>query len=263
MTPETLVTVAIWAARHAAQAVAQTSPQARTITEKGRLDIFTDGDLAADAAIHTVLRQATPALPILSEESEQGRHWETWNTPTTLYWLVDPIDGTTNFARHSPTWTITLAAAQGTEVVAGVVYDAPRDMMFSAYLGGGAQLNGQPIRVADSPPEWAMCALDYPLKTEPRQRLMQMTQALMPHIRSLRCFGSSALALAHVAAGFIDSYTNLTLKPWDVAAGALLVREAGGIVTGVQGEGWHLGRGDVLAASARLHSTILSWINKT
>jgi myo-inositol-1(or 4)-monophosphatase len=262
--PTELLQTAIEAARAAGDTLRELRNKPRQITEKGRLDIFTDADLAADAAIQEVIQRKHPTHVILSEESDAGKNIASWQPPDVIYWIIDPIDGTANFARGLPSWSISIAVAQGEQLLAGVVYDVARDDLFAAAYGTGTTLNDMPVYTNKSTSlEWALCGVDWPTPPEHRHQMLDYANRLGPHVRSIRCWGTSALALAHVAAGFLDSYLHLTLKPWDCAAGALLVLEAGGTLTNASGGLWSLRNPDIFATAGPLHEPLLGLIHES
>ncbi|MFP4320997.1 MAG: inositol monophosphatase family protein [Anaerolineales bacterium] len=253
----TLQDVASQAARAGGKALLDRQFQQRDITSKGHLDIVTDADFAADAAIQQTIHHHFPEHTILSEESDAAAHIDTWRPPEDTYtWIIDPLDGTNNYARGNPSWSVSVAVARGGQILAGAVYDATRDHLFFASQGGGAWLNEKRLQVRATELEWAALAADWP--THPPYRRMQwdMLDQLMPEVRTLRCWGTTALALAHIAAGYLDVYLNRGFKIWDVAAGILLVQEAAGQVTRLDGSAWALHQRDLLATNGYLHSTI-------
>jgi len=178
-------------------------------------------------------------------------------------WLVDPLDGTTNFLHGIPHWAISigleknLGKGKGSEVVAGVVYDPSRDEMFAAEKGGGAFLNDRRLRVSGRRDiAHAVFATGIPFAGVPRKaEFSAILEAVMPKVAGVRRFGAAALDLAWVAAGRYEGFWELGLKPWDISAGMLLVREAGGFVTTPDG-GDPLHQGDLVAANPALHPAL-------
>lgn len=257
-----LLKTAIEAAQSAGTVLRGLMDKPRQITTKGYLDIFTDADLAADSAVQTVIRRHHPDHFILSEESDIGKAVAEWQPPNDVYWIIDPIDGTTNFSRGLPNWCIAIGAAQGETLMAGVIYDVVRDHLFSAARGHGATLNGQAMGVNKTTAlEWALCGVDWPVAPEKRRRMLNYAERLGLRVRSLRSAGTSALGLAHVAAGFMDCYIHLSLKPWDSVAGALLIQEAGGQVTSIDGSPWQLRDQTIFASAGPLHEALLNLLH--
>lgn len=228
------------------------------VSVKGPSDFVSQADLRAEQTLREELGRARPGYAMLMEESgASGSERWAWR------WVVDPLDGTTNFLHGMPHWAISIGLEKrlpdGTaEIAAGVVYAPATDEMFWAERGGGAFLNERRLRVS-ARREWseAVFATGIPFAavTAPRRLAFARTLGtLMPQIAGIRRFGSAALDLAWVAAGRFDGYWELGLKPWDCAAGILIVREAGGYVT-APGDGDAAG-GDVVAANTHLHARL-------
>ncbi len=223
------------------------------IHNKGYRNIVTAADLAAEELILKRLRTAFPDHAITSEEA--GADTEI----TLARWLVDPLDGTTNFAHNNPNFCVSIAATQNSIPVVGVIYDPLRDFLFSAIRGGGATLNGVPVCSSGitTLPE-ATFAADWPRKPQPRLELWERTGKLMAEARTLRVLGAAALNMAYVAAGWFDLYLARALAPWDMAAGVLIAEEAGAVTGTLDGTPWTLTRPDlVLAATPALLQAFL------
>lgn len=221
------------------------------VTKKShRNDLVTDADRASEAHIVEAIRDAFPASAILIEES--GVHAGTSDER----WIVDPLDGTTNFAHGYPLFCVSIAYEVRGEVVAGVVYLPKIDECFAARRGGGATLNGEPIRVSsvETVSEALLCTGFVPGRWE-RNRAQFL--AAMQAGQAVRRDGAAALDLAFVAAGRYEAFWEFDLKPWDIAAGALIVREAGGTVTGIDGGALDLVAGSTLATNGRVHAEMV------
>jgi myo-inositol-1(or 4)-monophosphatase len=230
------------------------------VSVKGPSDFVSQADLRAEATLREELAKARPGYAFLMEESgaSGGDNW-TWR------WVVDPLDGTTNFLHGIPHWAISIALQRrlpdgAIELAAGLVYSPAADEMFWAERGGGAFLNERRLRVsARRELKDALFATGIPFAAvSPRNRLAfaRTLGALMPATAGVRRFGSAALDLAWVAAGRYDGYWELGLKPWDVAAGALIVREAGGTVTSPDGSEFQVtddAPNDLVSGNAHLH----------
>jgi myo-inositol-1(or 4)-monophosphatase len=230
------------------------------VSVKGPSDFVSQADLRAEATLREELAKARPGYAFLMEESgaSGGDNW-TWR------WVVDPLDGTTNFLHGIPHWAISIALQRrlpdgAIELAAGLVYSPAADEMFWAERGGGAFLNERRLRVsARRELKDALFATGIPFAAvSPRNRLAfaRTLGALMPATAGVRRFGSAALDLAWVAAGRYDGYWELGLKPWDVAAGALIVREAGGTVTNPDGSEFQVtddAANDLVSGNAHLH----------
>ncbi len=218
--------------------------QRHTIRHKGPRDIVTEMDLIAEQIVLDALHRAFPTHAIISEEAggEAGE--------AHVRWYVDPIDGTTNFSRHSPNFCLSLAAVVDGEPVVGVVYDILRGHAFAARRGAGATLNGKPIHVAPTRrPEAMVFGIDWPREPAIRRRMWQRAGLLLEVGQTMRTLGSAALMMSYVAPGWIDLYLCGKLHPWDQAAAALIVREAGGVVGTLSGAPWEPTAPDPLIAA--------------
>ncbi len=241
------------ARRAAAEAAALISLRegAERIREKGPGDLVTVVDEAAEATILACIRKYFPDDAIIAEESAARAR------PTGRRWIVDPIDGTTNFVHHHPFVAVSIAFADEDGPAAGVVNAPLLGQLFHATRGGGACLNDRPIHVSStSETRRALFATGFPFKAgkgDP-ERYLQLVLEVLRGSHGLRRAGSAALDLAYVAAGKLDAYFELGLGPWDLAAGLLLVSEAGGRVSGWPGdEAGPLETGRVIASNGALH----------
>ncbi|MGD1996057.1 MAG: inositol monophosphatase family protein [Anaerolineae bacterium] len=242
---------ALECARSAGKVLVERLWERREIEKKGYRDTVTDADTAAETVILSILRTRFPDHAILSEETGG-------NADSPYTWLVDPLDGTTNYSRRHPTFSVSVALTWEGEPTAGVVHDPLRDHTFAARRGGGATLNGRPIharpsvRLAD-----ALVGLDWAHDDAQRRQVMRRLRILAPQCRTVRGLGSAALALTYVGAGWLDLYFATGLHPWDTAAASLIVTEAGGKVTGWNGEPWRVGHPALLASGGPLHAEAL------
>lgn len=250
-----LITVMAAAADKAARALLRDFNEVEhlQVSRKGPNDFVSAADLRAERTLKEELARARPKFGFLMEESgasgsaEEGR------------WIVDPLDGTLNFLHALPHFCISIAAEQHGELVAGVVFDPLRDETFWAEKGQGAYVNHRRLRVTNRD-KVAECLIGHGRAAaddkEAIDRFLTQVSHVMAHTRDVRRLGVAALDLAYVAAGRLDGFWEEKLFPWDIAAGAVLVREAGGYVTGVDGRDLDLDRGDVLAANPRLHGVL-------
>lgn len=202
------------------------------LKSKGFRDIVTAVDFEAQALITSMIREAFPDHGFLTEEEDS-----TLPEEGPVRWVIDPIDGTSNYARGIPSFCTSIAAAVDDEVVVGVIYDPNLDELFSTVKGAGTMLNGNPVTCRENDDFGnAIIALDWSRSTEDRRLLFDALMNFGLDVRSLRCSGSASLALAWVAAGRFDGYVNFTLSPWDWAAAGLMIQEAGGYFTQPSGE---------------------------
>jgi myo-inositol-1(or 4)-monophosphatase len=226
------------------------------VSQKGPGDFVSQADIRAEESLRADLAKARPSFAFLMEES--GAHgaddWE-WR------WVVDPLDGTTNFLHGIPHWAISVGIekridAATTEIVAGVVYNPASDEMFWAEKGNGAFLNDKRLRVSGRRDmQQALFATGIPFASVPRKpEFSAILAKLMPQVAGVRRFGSAALDLAWVAAGRYDGYWELGIKKWDMAAGLVMVREAGGYVTDPTGGDPY--EGNVVAGNPVLHGKL-------
>ena len=224
----------------------------RELSFKSRADLVTNIDLASEALLVTALRQRFPDHAITAEEGGGV------DTPAGYTWLVDPVDGTTNYAHGYPVFAVTLALLDRGELELGVVYDPLRDEMFTAQRGRGAWLNGKQLRVsATEDLQVALLSTGFPYHrfTNPATNIPQFNAMIMSCQGIVRS-GSASIDLAYVAAGRTDGHWELGLKPWDSAAGALLIREAGGMVTTWSGERYSPWNDYVLGTNGTIHGQV-------
>jgi myo-inositol-1(or 4)-monophosphatase len=202
-----------------------------TVSEKGPADLVTEADIASQTAIHEFIHTRYPQHSFLGEEGLSKNSGESG-----FRWIIDPLDGTTNYVHRFPYYAVSIGVEHHGELVVGVIYDPNRDELFAAVRGGGSTLNGQPMRVSRfSPLNQAMVIASFPPGVRADSPAMMRFLKVLPHAQTIHRSGSSALNLAYVAAGRLDGYWSTSLKPWDMAAGIVLVREAGGRVTKLDG----------------------------
>jgi myo-inositol-1(or 4)-monophosphatase len=216
-------------------------------------NLVTEMDRAAEAIILDVIHARFPGHAVLAEESGARAGSEPHR------WIVDPLDGTTNYAHGLPIYGVSIALELDGVLAVGVLYDPSRGECFVAERGRGARLNGAPLQVSATPTlELSLLGTSYPndLRTAPRSNLPEHA-ALIQRCRSVRTLGSAAIGLASVAAGRLDGYWEQRLGAWDVAAGALLIREAGGTVTAVHGGPLDLAAPTIAASNGPIHSEML------
>ncbi|GHT89729.1 inositol monophosphatase [Betaproteobacteria bacterium] len=253
--------IAIKAARRASQIINRASVNLDhlEVTSKQTNDFVTQVDKEAEAAIIAILRDATPDYGILAEESgtSVGR-----NPQSEYQWIIDPLDGTTNFIHGLPQYAVSIALARNGQVEQGVVYDTNRNELFVAAKGKGAFLNNRRIRVSNRIKlQDALVGTGFPYRVfEHLDTYLNIFRELTQKTSGLRRPGAAALDLAYVAAGRLDAFWEFGLAPWDMAAGSLLITEAGGLICDLAGEADYLKSGNVVAGSPKIFSQLLQII---
>jgi myo-inositol-1(or 4)-monophosphatase len=230
----------------------------RTIAYKGAINLVTEMDTQAERVVVETLLHAFPDHGILSEEEA------TIESGSSFRWIIDPLDGTTNYAHGYPCFAVSIALESDGEVITGVVYDPMRDELFSASKGQGAHLNGHPINVSavDSLIQGLLATgFPYDRNVSEKNNLNHFNELLMAS-QEVRRDGSAALDLCSVAAGRFDGFWELKLKPWDVAAGSLIVREAGGTVSDFRGTRSSIDDQEIVASNGIIHSQLLKILQK-
>lgn len=216
-----------------------------TITEKSRANLVTEADFASQQAIHARIHARFPTHNFLGEEGLSEI-----NSSSPWRWVIDPLDGTSNYVHGFPYYAVNIAAEYGKDLMIGVTFDPNRDEFFTAVRGRGAFLNGRPMRPTTvTELRDAMVVASLPVACRPEHRAVQQFLNVMPHVQTVQRTGSAALNLAYVAAGRIDAFWSSSLKPWDMAAGVLLVQEAGGRVTRMNGAPIDLDIPDLLSSN--------------
>jgi myo-inositol-1(or 4)-monophosphatase len=244
------------AARRGGAVLRQRFGARRTIEFKGGIDLVTDADRASEAALLGFLHHRFPGSAVLAEES--GRSGADAATAP-LRWYVDPLDGTTNYAHGVPHFAVTVAVEDREGLSAGATWDPLRDELFTAARGEGARLGQDPIRVSSAAElSQALLVTGFPYDVHrDAEGPLRLFGAYLRRARAVRRFGSAALDLAWIACGRFDGFWEAKLKPWDVAAGILLVREAGGAVADFAGGGDPLHGGTICAAGPGLQPLLL------
>lgn len=249
-----MVTIAVRAARDAARVLMRNYNRLDTlnVTDKGMHDYVSEVDRVAEQAIIDVLRDKYPNHAILGEES--GNH------PGDDYqWVIDPLDGTTNYLHGFPQFSISIALRHKGRLEVGVIYDPLNEEMFTTSRGSGVQLNDRRLRVSSRKSlDGALLGTGLPYRDfRFTENYLGMLKDLMADTAGIRRPGSAALDFAYVAAGRLDGFWELGLAEWDFAAGALMVREAGGLVTDISGGERHFETGNVIAGNIKVHNAIL------
>jgi myo-inositol-1(or 4)-monophosphatase len=230
------------------------------IGTKQHNDFVTEVDQLAEQEIINSLKKAYPDHAILAEES--GKHNE--HDPAHPTWIIDPLDGTTNFLHGFPQFAVSIALRQDKELQVGVIYDPMRQELFTATRGGGARLNDRRLRInPQTKLEGSLIATGFPYyRYDYLDKYMAILKDVITRTAGVRRPGSAALDLAHTAAGRFDGFWEFNLKAWDIAAGALLVREAGGIVSDFKNEGGFLENGNIVCGAPRVHEELLEIITQ-
>ena len=250
MMQEPIINIATMAARAAAKLMARARkrPDMITISEKRPHDYVTETDKQIEQAVVDIIRKAYPDHGILGEEGAelQGKDY---------LWIIDPIDGTRNFIHGLPHYTISIAISYRNRLEHALIYDPERDEFFTASRGKGAHLNGQRIRISQRKQlETALLATNAPYRYDVKQRnhYFQILKTLLPLCGDIRHLGSASLDLAYVACGRLDGFFQMGLKIWDIAAGVLLIKEAGGLVCDIHGGEDYLKTGDLIVGNSAL-----------
>jgi myo-inositol-1(or 4)-monophosphatase len=231
-----------------------------TVTTKRQSDFVTEVDRAAEAAIIDVLREAYPEYGILAEESGESAGQ---NAGSEYLWIIDPLDGTTNYIHGFPQYAISIALTQKGQLMHTLVYDTVRNEMFTASKGGGAFLNERRIRVSKCLKlEEALLGTGFPYRVfEHVDAYLGIFKELMQKTSGIRRPGAASLDLAYVACGRLDGFWEFGLAPWDIAGGALLISEAGGLVGDLSGNERYMETGNVIAGTPKVFSQLLQVID--
>ena len=252
------------AARAAGKVLATKLHDSRDIRYKGKRNIVTDADYAADRTIKQIVLSRFPDDKFVSEEGDATEHKRLWAqadaSDDLALWVVDPLDGTTNYAHRLYPFCTSIALYQAGQVQIGAVYDPTLNELYSAERGRGAYLNGKPIHVsATRSLEDAVFGAEWGRAPQIRKRSSVVFARIFQRVMTARTFGSAALSFCHLAAGRMDGYVHLSLSPWDVAAALMIVEEAGGQVTTPTGAAWTVHSQEYVASNGHLHATILRY----
>jgi myo-inositol-1(or 4)-monophosphatase len=244
--------VAAEAARKAGEILKTHFREKTLVKYKGRANIVTDIDLQSEKSLKSILQAEYPDHSILSEESQAiiGN--------SSYEWILDPLDGTNNYSFGIPFFSIVIALTRGEDVLLGIVYDPLRDEMFSARKGNGATLNNSPIHITRRKTvQESLIGLDLGYVDEKGKRALEFITSLWPEMYAYRIMGSAALGMAYTACGRLDLYFHFLLYPWELACGQVLVTEAGGVVTDLEGKPPKIGQGSVIASNKAVHADFL------
>ncbi|MWC29935.1 inositol monophosphatase family protein [Paenibacillus sp. MMS18-CY102] len=231
-------------------------------------DLVTEVDKGAETMIRNLIMTHFPHHSFLGEEGVQpgpeASERALSNVQDEEYlWIVDPVDGTTNFVHGFPFFSVSIALAHKGEVIVGIVYDPMRDELFVAEKGKGAYVHGQRMSVSEEATlRESLVATGFPADPLMLQPNLQQLQALAPQVRNVRSGGSAALHMAYVAAGRLSGFWEQGLNAWDIAAGYLLIKESGGQISDMAGEPYHLGVRHVAATNGRIHDSFIDELKK-
>lgn len=243
---------ALGAARAAGEALRDGFGLRRQVRYKGEVDLVTEMDERAEEIIRETLLGAYPSYGMLAEEGGALRGEED------ARWIVDPLDGTTNYAHGLPVFAVSIALEKAGEVVLGVVHDPMREETFVAERGNGTALNGEPISVSQTDElVRALVVTGFPYDREEVPAALDLFGRFSMLAQGMRRLGSAALDLCYVAAGRLDAYYERGIHAWDVAAGSLVLQEAGGMITDYRGNPFEIERGELVVSNGALHPALV------
>ncbi len=254
---EQIKSVGIEAAHRGAQVLLSKLGRISEITKKGAIDLVTDADMESEKAIIETIQSAFPDHAILAEESGLNQN------VSACQWIIDPLDGTTNFAHSLGLFSVSIACALDKDIVCGIVFNPVTKELFTAVKGAGAELNGSPINVSDTHEiAESLLVTGFPYNTrEILGQLMDRLARCLAASQGVRRLGSAALDLCYVACGRFDGFWEQNLKPWDTAAGLLIAREAGARVTDFVNREYSVENPQLLATNGKIHHQMLDLIN--
>jgi len=254
-----MLNIAVRAARKAGTIITRSMERVDTlsVTTKTRNDFVTEVDQRAEQEIIAVIKKAHPDHGFLAEESGAQGGGD-------YIWLIDPLDGTTNFLHGFPQFAVSIACQHKGRLEHAVVYDPVREELFTASRGAGAQLNDRRIRVSKAQQlEGSLIGTGFPFREMTHMdAYMRMFRSLMPETAGIRRAGAATLDLAYVATGRLDGFWEFGLKPWDMAAGVLLIQEAGGFVSDFTGSEDYLNSGNIVAGNAKILTQLIQKIKQ-
>jgi len=249
---------AIQTARDAGSLLAERLGRVFQISHKGEIDLVTEVDLASERLIIDRIKSHYPRHAILAEESGASEGGRLFGEQADWKWIIDPLDGTTNYAHGYPCFCVSIAAEHKGEIELGVIYDPMRDELFSAERGQGAALNGRRIRVSQTEDlNRAMLCTGFPYDVRERGEFARHFTNFIMHAQAVRRDGTAALDLAYVACGRFDGFWEEGLRPWDVAAGVLMIEEAGGRVSRYDGAPFDIYSPPIVASNGLVHEAMI------
>jgi myo-inositol-1(or 4)-monophosphatase len=246
------------AAREAGRLVLELRKSERRIEKKGKVDLVTDADRRSEQLIREIIESNFPDHSFKAEEGTEAKG------DSEYLWLVDPLDGTTNYAHGLPVYCVSLGLLKGNEIIAGCIYNPNLDECFTTEAGKGAFLNGKPINVSKTgnlDDSLLATGFPYDIRETDDDNLKEFT-AFYKKARAVRRAGAAALDLAYVACGRFDGFWEFKLSPWDIAAGILLVEEAGGRATSYSGDRYDINNGELVATNGLIHRAMVEKLRK-
>jgi myo-inositol-1(or 4)-monophosphatase len=250
-----MLNFAIETAREAGQILLEKFGRKINISKKGDINLVTEADLASEKLIIERVKSYYPKHAILAEEAGNAVLLDGVNT---WKWIIDPLDGTTNFAHGYPCFCVTIALEHEGEIVIGVTFDPTRNELFAAERGRGATLNGKTIRVSDTEKlSESLIVTGFPYNFKEKENFARHLTDFLLYSRGVRRDGSAAIDMAYVACGRFDGFWEEGLNPWDVAAGYLLIEEAGGQVTYYNGEKYNIYSPPICGSNGLIHGEML------
>ena len=255
-----ILKIAVVAAKQAGTVLLERYEKPHHIQHKGSIDIVTEADIASEELILDVLHHDLPGTKILSEESFSSYS----NIPDGPIWIIDPLDGTTNFAHNFPWFSVSIAFYENGKSQAGVIFCPIQNELFCATSSGGAWLNDQRIKVSEVDLlQKALVATGFPYDVQERpDSIIAMLKAVLTHSQGVRRPGAATLDLAYLACGRLDAFWEVGLKPWDTAAGYLMVEEAGGMLSNFSGIPFSPFVPELLASNSLLHEELIALLHK-
>ena len=251
-----MIELAMRAAREAGAILRDFERRGFEVTRKGRINLVTEADHASETHIKELIAAQYPHHRILAEESGAS---DSSGTGSDYCWIIDPLDGTTNFAHGLPCYAVSIGIERGGEMVAGVIYDPTRDQLFAAQRGAGAHLNGDRIKVSDvGRLERALLVTGFPYDV--REKMSDYLPAwttFLERAQGVRRLGAAAIDMCYVASGYFDGFWEFGLHPWDTAAGWIIIEEAGGRVTNTGGAPFNNSSPSVLCTNGLIHDEML------
>lgn len=251
-----MIDIAIKAAREAGQILRENFQNSNSITIKSDNSFQTRIDKLAEEKIITTIKSSHPDHSINAEESGMSQ------TKSKYLWLVDPLDGTTNYATHIPFFSTSISLLENGQLVLGVVYDPLNDELFTAKQGEGTYLNDLKIQVSDTSSISAF-KIGYSRSGSSKKLFSEVFSRAENQVRTPKILGSTALQLSYVAAGRLDADFSFAQSPWDISAGTLLINEAGGKVTDFENKPWSLSTKNIIASNGKNHDGLLKILNST